>query len=672
MVEKKKLKGRRSCRVCACAQRTAKNLRFVSQVLGRESLVTKDFIASGPLNCESLQKEWKEWTAQQAKKVYGEGRFVFQNAIKGTKTLFDEPCEACDPRAGEEAKRTWRRKALEIPGFSAGEERHTDPDVLKDIRRRVRKIMGRGWWKERTREYVPDQQGCLEQERGCGGTLSASFDWESDLQRAEKLGIPDSSFAVAVREDDPRLPNCRLGVAKSKGKMRVVTMQSALMKSVLRPVHEAAYDRISRRPWLVRGAVTKEHFESLRWALYPGHHLNSGDYEASTDNLHKDAVLAVVETLSEELPAREARLFVQSFKECAVENSWCNCQEAVMPGVFRYLHLGEECPVVRGSMMGNLGSFVVLCLLNRIAFERALKLCGYPPNHPCLLNGDDILFPGESGLYHSWLHSTKEVGFVINKSKTMRSKTYGDLNSQTYRYDKSRMVKKLCFGFLGSDSWKQPEGSLCTPLFELCQQLSFSTAAWLLVAFPVRKLLARAPLPLSSIPRRWWGFLVKKSWFRGLMDQSTFAVEESGTERALPFVVGPPIHTTPYLESRIREMEDHVTRPIVKEWQGIPVCPLERKLPHRTFSKLRCKFRLRRAVLGWQRLWLAPVLEFVKFNCPSILVDGYPDWVDDQPGLQLSYQLIRTPMRRPFCFAPQLVDFVPFVRADGSKIFRAC
>jgi len=664
-----------SCRVCSSAQRTVKNLRFVSQVLGRESLVREDFIASGPVNCESLQRQWKEWTAACAKKLRGEKAFVFANAVKGTKTLFDEPCSQvdpkwnCDVRAGRIAREEWCDRALNRGSDRPGKEITTEPAVLLDIRRRTRKIIGRKWFKERKGVYVPDQQGCFEFERGLGGTLSVPVgEIGGSEDRAEafydSIGLPDKARADlhAAMEDGHEIPEdaeevswCRLGTAKQKGKLRVVTMQTSIMKDVLRPVHESAYNRLSRRPWLVRGDVTKSHFESLRRGLHPGFDLISGDYEASTDNLHKDAVLAVVETLAEDLPPREAGLFVRSFRDCCVN----------IEGRIAF-------PVVRGSMMGNLGSFVVLCILNRICFERALNLAGYPADHPSLLNGDDILYPGESGLYYSWLHSTSEVGFVINRSKTMRSKKYGDLNSQTYRYDRSRKVLKLCFGFLGSDAWKEPVGSLATPLFELCSQLRFSTATWLLVAFPVRRLLARVLPPLSSIPSRWWNFLVKKGWFRGLLDRADPEPVKTGVERKVPFVLGPPIHSTPYLESRIREASDRYVNHLVNEWRGVAVRPIKQKITHPTFSKVRSKFYMTRTISCWKRLWVAPVLEAVYNCCPEILISGAPKWVIDQPGLESEYRLVRRPIRFPFTFSPRIDEFVPLTLSDGSKVFFAC
>jgi hypothetical protein len=101
------------------------------------------------------------------------------------------------------------------------------------------------------------------------------------------------------------------------------------------------------------------------------------------------------------------------------------------------------------------------------------------------------------------------------------------------------------------------------------------------------------------------------------------------------------------VEAAIREADDEITRDIVKSWVGVPVHPVKETIPHGRFQKLRSKFRLSRKVLGWRRLWLAPVLEAFTEKYFELLVDGNPDWVDEQPGLQVSYKL-----HREFCYRP--------------------
>lgn len=616
-------------------------LRLATEVLRQEGLLRKTFTVDEPVNCGDLQRRWKEWTSEQLLTKRGENYHRLSGAFKGSKTLFDEPCRVCDKVLATEAIKTWAVRAC-------GAEQRTAPHVIIDIKRRARRILGRRWWKgEREGTYVPDQQGCFEMERGCGGTLSV-------VPPGGTVNLSELTVCQAaslVWEEDGTT-GCRIGAAKSKGKLRVVTMQGATMKRELRPVHEQAYNRLSRYDWLVRGDVKPDHFLSLG-PLAPGQLYTSGDYEASTDNLNKDAVLAVVEVMAESLPSEKAKLLVSSFRDC-----WVQTEE------------GRK-DVVRGSMMGNLGSFVVLCILNRICFERARDLVGLDRTLPCLLNGDDILFKGCDGMYHAWLFSTAEVGFVINRSKTMRSKEFGDLNSQTFHYGKGRLVKKLCFGFLGSDSWKQPIDTLATPLFDLCRQVKFSTSAWLLNSRPVRSLLRRAPLPLQSIPHRWWNFLVKKRWFRGLLDADPCPVDSIGVERKLPYVYGPPIYSSPAIEKEISEANEVVIRTCVNEWIGVPVHPLETKRVAVADAKLRSRYRVTRSVVGWHRLWLAPVLEsFTRFFAHLLVPEGEV-WVDDQPGLETYYRLNRRP-RQALSFCPPqclLGEVIPELHDEGV-VFR--
>jgi len=190
----------------------------------------------------------------------------------------------------------------------------------------------------------------------------------------------------------------------------------------------------------------------------------------------------------------------------------------------------------------------------------------------------------------------------------------------------------------------------------------------LLIAYPIRRLLARALVPLSSIPRRWWNFLVKKNWFRGVVDRfSNPVTETTGAERKLPFVLGPPIHSSPWAESRIRELDKKCTADHVEDWLGIPVVPYESKTKLGRMPKLRSPFRIRRQPLGWRRLWQKPVLDYLQDKHPDLFVEGYPLWVDEQPGLQLAYKLVRSPMRHPLSFSPPLPPvYLSYVSSDVS------
>lgn len=628
-------------------QRTVKSLRLATEVLRREGLVSETFLA-GAQSCESLREVWSEWTSKMLLKVGGRKRMRLASALKGTKTLFDEPCRPCDKKNASQAKKDWAARALDSPQV-------TRPEVLKDIQSRARWYMGTRWWKEervKERAYVPDQQGCAEVERGCGGTLSCLRSWD------EKKDDKTWRTHDCPREGDTT--RCRLGTAKKKGKVRVVTMQAARAKRILRPVHEAAYDHLCRtQTWIVRGDVTADHFKEVHNDCRPGEKINSGDFEASTDRLNKDAVCAVVEVLGEALPERRRKVLLSTF-----EDTWIEWE-------------GDKRKIVRGSMMGNLLSFVVLCLLNKICLDRArqrVEGCG-PIWRKSKVNGDDLIFAGSDEVFDAWVQETKEVGFKLNLKKTMRSCRYGDLNSTTFDFVTGRFLPRLNFGFLGTNLWKEPDGTVADCLFTLVKQLKFSTAAWLLNVRAVQSIFSRRAPTLSQIPRRWWQFLVKKRWFRMCMSmgENEALCESEGSERKLPFTLGPPlVESSPSLEKEIARLERKVTRYHVAEWRGVLAFPPRKFVPNRTYpTRSREKnVRLERGEPVWSRLWMSPVLSFLQRNCPWLFLGELrATWVDDQPGLQVSIPIVRKPIR-PLLFAPPfcLLPLRAQIEKSGLKL----
>jgi len=520
-----------------------------------------------------------------------------------------------------------------------------------DIKSRTRYYMGRSWWKrwKEKENLVPDQQGCFELKRGDGGTLSVPRWDEPAMPVAQCSGRP--RLVKEVTDNGA----CRIGTAKTKGKMRVVTMQSARVKRLLRPVHDAAYSHLSLQPWLVRGTVTSEHFSSLVQDMLPGESLISGDYEASTDNLHADAVYAVIDVLAESLPDDLAQVLRESFSSVYVEDS-----------------SGGRSRVVRGSMMGNLLSFVVLCLLNKIMLDRARQIvegCG-PTYRRALINGDDACFPGGPGLYKEWLVQVSLVGFVINVDKSMVSRDYGELNSTFYSVNRGSLEPRYSFGFLASDSWKLPEGTLIPALFEVVDLLKFSTAAWFLNLLPVRRLISRVHPEANSFSRRWWGFLVKKRWFRTIWQGSSHEglTVSSGVERKLPMVLGPPV-TEEADEADIKAAEKIITRDYVDGWRGKTCEPIKKKVLHAP-QKVKSFFnvRLERGERVWKRLWLQPVLEMVELRFPHWLCHTPADWIIDQPGLTV-VRPVRVSLRSRL-FRPFLPDDIVPVIGSSFKYYQ--
>jgi len=624
-------------RVCACAVRAVKALRLVSEVFAKEGLVNSSFDCALTVDCETAAGRWKEWTEQRLSEKRKGGVLYWRLAlaIKGCKTIFDEPCKACDPPRADAAKKEWAARA-----FAPGPV--TRPDVLVDIKRRVRWIMGTKWWSSwegKTKARVPDQQGCYELERNCGGTLSVPRWYENPII---------ASWGETSIRERKEVNFCRLGTAKTKGKLRVVTMQGARAKRILRPVHEAAYDWLSQFDWLVRGDVTPEHFRSVIMDEDPDDdRFISGDFVASTDNLHLDAVQAVVEVLSEALPEKEASVLKASFD--GIQVAWGTGYREVL----------------RGSMMGNLVSFVVLCLLNKVCIDRAYQEvynCG--PNHRrVLVNGDDCLFRGNIKLYHTWLKTTADVGFVINQEKSLQSRRFAELNSTVYDSKRDRLIDKMCFGFLSTESWKQPAESLVSEIFRLVRFLRRDNARWFITTFPLRQAFRRVCPPVSSIPRSWRSFLLKKWWFRECIFAAERSAESTGTERKLDFEYGPPLIEPDQIKERaIRELDSITTVGQAHLWRGRLCAPPQRTV-HALALKKADKIKYKKYVLRTGpsipvRLWMSQTLRLVEQYMPHWL-QWCPTPHSTQDQLGLKKLKVWKACSKPTLWRPALEDVVP-------------
>jgi len=578
-------------------------------------------------NCTEVVEEWEAYSGKLKRNASGTKGLVLSGALKGAKRVFDEPCRVCDPPRAAAGKKVWRDKMTVT-------ERFTEPAVLDEIRSRVRCLMGKGWYRSRSGCVVPTREGCLENRKGLGGSTTVL-----------RLYDPAPAVVDCPRESE-RVDVCRLGVAKGKGKFRVVTMQSARAKRYLREVHECAYDRLSEYPWLVVGDVQKEDFLSVASDLKPGEKIVSGDYEASTDNLNRDAVYAVVDVLAEDLPPFLADMLRESFRRVKLKGK--NAVE-----------------VLRGSMMGNLCSFVVLCLLNRVCYDMARGSpvsgirSGMTGTRPVRINGDDIMFAGSDEMYRRWIEATSAVGFVINEEKTTRSTQIAELNSTSYVKWSNRILRRLCFGFLAKTVESRPL-SVVGGIFDLAGKVSYATAVFILTNPLIQRKFAGSQIEPSQVPKRWRSLLVKRPWFRLRLLQG---VSETGPERTVPMVPGPqfryPSEPTfwPLRAARLRVAEEVARREISKEWRGkCPPMSRDLDLPKGRWGwrRLRLRWTKPRPV----RMWVAPVLEAVLEKAPhwlywgSLPVDPEARWV---AGLAVV----------PTFFPPPYADVVP-VRDEGG------
>jgi hypothetical protein len=331
--------------------------------------------------------------------------------------------------------------------------------------------------------YVRDQQGCLDVRKSEGGTLADD----------------ESSKDVNV---------VRVGTAKTKGKYRVVTMQSAYVKRVLRPIHEHLYNYLSKFGWLVRGDVSSADFLRVLGGIKEGEDIISGDYESATDNIYLPAVQIIVEEVARAggdlMTSEEREVLIGSFRNL----KWRS-------------QSGRLYDILRGSMMGNLVSFPVLCILNKVCYDLTCDIQFGGPERvlreekkrAARFNGDDCVFTGDDAFFRKWVEVTGWFGLVVNTTKTGTSRRFGELNSTVFDFKHSRFVAKPYLSFLRKTS--EP-GEILTSTLEGIKHFSTSVQMWI-VHVVMRYEIAVKGISANSIPHDrivWLPNLLRKRWFR--------------------------------------------------------------------------------------------------------------------------------------------------------------
>jgi hypothetical protein len=499
---------------------------------------------------------------------------------------------------------------------------------LEELRKAVRENIsgwGRRLEKERMAEvrepflgeYIPDQQGCYEKRASDGGTLAC--------------GVADYSGDWSA---------VRLGCAKSKGKFRTVTMQSAEVKRVLTPLHNALYDHITSFGWCVRGDVTKGDFEVIVKDLRKGEVYVSGDYKAATDNIYLDAVLVIVDEIAKcpELTVEEREVLLGSFDNIRYKNSICR--------------VDEHYPINRGSMMGNLISFPLLCLLNKSCFDIACDIRdGSDRSRKGRFNGDDCIFCGDEDFFRVWKSVTSRYGFIVNEEKTGRSGRWIDLNSQTYDARGHRKVAKATLGFLRPARTEPGE-----MLAEVVRSLvGFSQRNILRCIVMLRHEIAlRGVLSSLGCLSPWLRKqLIRQRWFRDSAIMGGAPTLEKGTRRSVEVIVGPPPRERFY--GIITAASARLQRENTNEWIGREVSPLEVKLDRETYYKSRRStpsFTLRRrfewAGVRWAFVW--PKRLFQCWSHLPIFHDGTAHWCEEHPFLTVRPRIVEvaSPYLRQF------------------------
>jgi len=619
---------------CAAAGPIRRGLLKALRVVQLEFRLLGELPELSGATCFNLRKDWDRIVplVKQMPTSVGGGKTrtrirasKMSSALKSCKRIFDAPCMSCDDWWAEEAKGEWAERMARTPDRVNAGWCH-DPYWL--LRRHVREL-ATGWGErlENARKecveggvrrsesgvYVPDQQGCFETRQGEGGTLATC---------PSKTSNDDSLV--------------RLGVAKTKGKLRVVTMQSARVKRVLTPVHNALYDHLSSFGWLVRGDVKKEDFLAVLNDRKDGEAVISGDYESATDKIYLEAVDVIVEELAKDvwLTENERKVLRGSFSNLR----WMNTCT------------GQIKPIKRGSMMGNLVSFPLLCLLNKACFDIASDIArGAGANRVGRFNGDDCVFAGDRKFFDLWKKVTGTFGLCVNVEKTGYSNISADLNSQSFFIRRGQLAPKPVLSFFRP--YRREPGCLLTEVLEGLRTFRGEVVS-LVVNCLMRFEISARQIDLSTLSRREYSILSKKSWFRRALTDGAAPVVKKGVRRSVEMVIGPPPKASLY--GVFDTMAKDVAGDMVSRWTGVPVKPEKvsidyaafRERPSQTPSYQPPSFRvLRRGPKLWSFVWPRPVYEhFMMYEDRAFVTNKARRslWIDDHPCLQVSVDLVRT------------------------------
>ncbi|QJT73681.1 RNA-dependent RNA polymerase [Botrytis cinerea ourmia-like virus 15] len=578
-------------------------------------------------NCSSIRAWWCEWNTGVMNCFQRNSRRGRRLAmmVKSVNRLFDVPCKKCDRKKSSEEKKAW---VASVGNPTPPSDRPTIFE-LEQLAQKVRHLI-RGWGgrlvsaRENEEEpvlgdYVPGVQGCAECSTMLGGTLAVPRNGPFCQRNA-----------------------VRLGCAKTKGKFRVVTMQSAEVKRVLTPLHNALYRHISDKKWCVRGDVLKEDFEEIVNDRQEGELLISGDYTAATNKIYREAVEVIVREISRtsELTEYEREVFVESFTDM-----W-------------WFERMESGPMLRGSPMGSLVNFPILCLLNKASFEIAVDNL-YGPGRGKVkrvkINGDDIMYAGTAALYQEWRRVTGKYGLEVNESKTEISSRWLDLNSQSYDTKKRSLVAKATLGFLRPN--RNEPGALLRAI--IVGMKGFSTSHVFQVIQMLRhEVSLRGVLEdIAEIGPYWRATLVRKKWFRQALAVGKAEEIKTGQDRSQETCPGPPPKERFY--AIVTSMAAEAQRDNTEMWIGKRVKPLSVRINRQAYKdRSKEKFSLAERLYTWKGfqwkfLWPKEVFTLVSERFPTVLDHSNTKWKTDHPFLtRMPVGRVEILNKRMYSFSP--------------------
>ncbi len=223
-------------------------------------------------------------------------------------------------------------------------------------------------------------------------------------------------------------------------KVRVITKGPPITYTVLKPLQKFLWKTLKKYKCfnLIGEVVSEEYMRDVLGHLAEDEEFTSGDYQASTDNLHSWLTEAIVDelwlVLSEQFPIS------QSLKDLVLK--------ALTHHVFvrkdEEGNITQRLPQTEGQLMGSIISFPFLCIANaamcRYALEldkgKEFNLSHYRrgPIAPLMVNGDDCAIKASRNFRDIWRKVTRVGGLLESQGKTYFSRDFVVINSARFNY----------------------------------------------------------------------------------------------------------------------------------------------------------------------------------------------------------------------------------------------
>jgi len=288
------------------------------------------------------------------------------------------------------------------------------------------------------------------------------------------------------------------------GKFRIITKGDGYLYTALQPLQGAVLDCWKKHP-----ASTMLHDDLLESVQKLDRNVKlpfwcSVDYEAATDLLKKDAILAAYAALHS-VPLGDL--------------GWLSFE----PGIAKY-PFGEVWRS-EGQLMGHPLSFPLLCVINlavyRLSIVRWMQdVDGRPSSEVfrrrriaesmyrnVLVNGDDMLFKCEHSFYSVFLETAHEAGFKISQGKNYLSPDACMINSQTFIRSKAgNMARKGYLNLKLVYGTSLKEGESATTPTQVGKELSkmVSQVHWANCAIP---------FAFKRWKDDWFGPVYRPNWY---------------------------------------------------------------------------------------------------------------------------------------------------------------